>query len=65
MSEPTSENISIDLMLQAEGIGMRVTSLEHLVRLLTFQTKEKGRDLTGTLHIGELKIKSQENTNDD
>ena len=55
----------VNLLLEDEGIGLQATNLEHLVRILTYQVSEKGKDLSGVLHIGEVKIESQDNTNDD
>jgi peptide deformylase len=59
------KDIMVNLLLEDEGIGLQATNLEHLVRILTYQVSEKGKDLSGVLHIGEVKIESQDNTNDD
>jgi len=45
-------DITITLEDEYAGlIGMKVVSLEHLVRILTFQTEEKGMTVSGNIAI--------------
>jgi len=40
-----------ELLPEAAPIGMIATDLEHLIRILQFQTREKGMKLSGVLNL--------------
>jgi peptide deformylase len=59
------KDIMVTVLLEDEGVGLQATNLEHLVRILTYQVSEKGKDLTGVLHIGDTKQQLQDTSNDE
>ena len=46
--------MNLTIILNTDGgipVGMRVTDLDHLIRILKFQSEEKGLKISGNLVI--------------
>jgi len=47
--------VSVSIIYENESVGMVVRDLDHLIRILKYQSTEKGMDISGTLTIGKKK----------
>jgi len=52
-TQSKEKQMDVTLILHTDGIpvGMNITDLEHLIRILKFQSEEKGLNISGNIVI--------------
>ena len=53
-TQSKGKQMNLTLTLNTDGnipVGMKVTDLEHLIRILKFQSEEKGLNISGNIVI--------------